>query len=94
MHKVNRSRFRASIPEPEEEAPPKGLLDPSMFTTHLHQPATHYRGGMSRKAAWQGCAVSNVAGAVRSFGRSPAFEVPSSLTDRDSIAKRNPEAHP
>jgi hypothetical protein len=72
-----------------------------MFTTRLHQPAPRYcdldRKGTSRKAAWQRCAVSNVAGSDLSFGRTPALEISSSLfslLDRTAMAQQNPEAHP
>lgn len=72
-----------------------------MFTTRLQQPAPQYRGlgreRTSHKAAWQGRAVSNVAGMDRSFGGSPALEAGSclfSLLDSAAIALRNPEAHP
>jgi hypothetical protein len=65
-----------------------------MFTTRFHQPAPHYRGGMSRKAAWQGCAMSNVAGTVRPFGRSTSFEAGKCLLDSAAIAQLDPEAHP
>jgi hypothetical protein len=67
-----------------------------MFTTRLRQPAPHYCGlgrkGTSRKAAWQGCVMSNVAAKGLFFGRSSALEV--SLLDSTAIAQRNPEAHP
>ena len=65
-----------------------------MFTTRFHQPAPHYRGGMSRKAAWQECAMSNVAATVRPFGRSASSDASKFLSDCAAIALLNPEAHP
>ena len=91
---MNEPRSCASNSALEEEAQPTGLLNPIMFTSRFHQPAPHYRGGMSRKATSQGCAMSNVAGTVRPFGRSTSFEASKCLLDSDAIAQLNPEAHP
>lgn len=73
-------------------------FSPIMFTARFHQPAPHYRGGMSRKATWRECAMSNVAGTARPFGRSTSLESSKCLLDRAAIAQLDPqldpEAHP
>ncbi|HVJ90051.1 MAG TPA: hypothetical protein VM580_09615 [Labilithrix sp.] len=72
-----------------------------MFTMPLHQPASQYcglgRNGTSRKAAWQGRVVSNVAGTDGAFGRLPVLGANASLfglSDSVAIALGNPEADP
>lgn len=91
---MNGPRSCASNSGRKGEDQPTGLLNPIMFTTRFHQPAPHYRGGMSRKATWQGCAMSNVAGTVRRFGRSTSSEASKCLLDSAAIAQLNPEAQP
>ena len=83
----------------EEEAQPRGLLNPPpMLTMHPHQ-SSAYR---LRQAAWQGCALSRAVGTDCGFGRSFPLEGTLSsekqglvgLLDSTAISLSNPEAFP